>query len=162
MSAPTEQDHFERAREFQAYYQDALREVGVRIPAPILGQSVNDYRRATLQAISKATLQNHELGKVDFSNLKGDVLSNFEPQALAAAGSERTNPRNVPPGQIKPIKALDEYGRVKHTEFVGAYDPKYDTQHSFINDLGRAGRRVVAFMRPLVDTIQMYNSPRGK
>lgn len=59
-SSPTEQDHFDRAREFQEYDDNAVREVGVRIPAPRLGQTTKEYRGGILQALSNATLQNHE------------------------------------------------------------------------------------------------------
>ena len=41
-SPPTEQEHFDRARDYQEYYDNSLREVGVRAPPPKLGQTVND------------------------------------------------------------------------------------------------------------------------
>jgi hypothetical protein len=67
MNAPSPQDHVEAARQYQAYYDDAMREVGVRIPAPVLGQSVNEYRRKTLHALQRALLpRSHELARVDF------------------------------------------------------------------------------------------------
>jgi hypothetical protein len=144
MNAPTPQDHFDASRQFQAHYDDALREVGVRIPAPILGQSVNEYRRQTLHALKRSLFRNHELNKVDFRNLKTDSLAVLEPQALQACVSERTNPRNVQPGELKPIKSLDQYGRVQETKFIGAYDPTWNTQECFTKALTRAGRRVVS------------------
>jgi hypothetical protein len=156
MRDTTEQDHFDRARE---YYESATREVGIRFPSPVLGHPANKYRRKSLSALSHATLQNHELGKIDFNTLPSDSLDVIEPQVLAAAKTERMNPRNVPPGQLKPIKVLDPYGRVQETKFVGGIDPKYGEQHSFIKDLTRAGRRVVAFMKPH-DTIQTFHSHR--
>jgi len=137
-STPTEQDHFEASRQFQAFYDDAMREVGVRIPAPVLGQSTNQYRRKTLAALQRALLpRNHELARVDFNDLKSDALQVIEPQTLDACKAERINPNNVPLGQIKPIKVLDQYGRVQMTKFIG--------QESFVKQLSRQGRRVLSF-----------------
>ena len=134
---PTEQEHFDTARKYQEYYDDALREVGIRIPAPVLGKATNHYRRETLHSLSQAALQNHELSKVDYRALKSDALAVIEAQVLAAVRTERVNPRNVPLGQIKPIKVLDQYGRTQMTKFIG--------QESFVKQLNRAGRRVLSF-----------------
>jgi hypothetical protein len=165
----TDQDHFDRARDYQEYYDNALREVGIRIPAPVLGETADYYRRETLHALQQALLRNHQatptqpsLQGVNFRTLPNDdTLKNFETQALKACVAERKNPANVPPGEIKPIKVRDDYGRIKHTEYIGGLLPNGE-QTTFIHQVGRVGRRVVAFMRPLTDTIQMFNSPRGK
>ena len=136
---PTDQDHFESARSYQEYYDSALREVGIRIPAPVLGQTVNEYRRKTLHAMQQALLpRQHELSKVDFHELKGDALKVMEPQALDACKAERVNPNNVPLGQLKPIKVFDSYsGHLRETCFIG--------QESFVKHLTRPGRRVLSF-----------------
>jgi hypothetical protein len=126
-----------------------VREVGIRIPAPRLGQTVNDYRRETLHALQKATLQNHKLGKIDFRDLKSDALQVYEPMALEASKTERKNPANIPPGEIKPIKVFDEYGRLKYTEFYGGRLPNGE-QTCFTQEWTRPGRRVVNFFRPAV------------
>jgi hypothetical protein len=143
-SPPSEQDHFDAAKSFQEYYDTALREVGVRIPAPVLGQSANDYRRKTLAALQRALLPHHQLGKVDFHELKADALQVVEPQALDACKTERMNPRNVPPGQIVPRKSFDQYGRVQQTTYIGGQLPNGE-QTCFVTDLTRPGRRVVSF-----------------
>ena len=81
----TDRDHLERSREYQALYDDAMREVGVRIPAPVLGQTVNEYRRKTLHAFQQATIpRNHPLHSVDFKCLQNDALQVIEPQLLQA------------------------------------------------------------------------------
>jgi hypothetical protein len=135
---PSDQDHFEASRNFQAYYDDAMREVGVRIPAPVLGMSTNQYRRKTLAALQRALLpRNHDLSRVDFHELKADALQVIEPQTLDACKAERINPNNVPLGEIKPIKVFDQYGRVQMTKFIG--------QESFVKTMGRPGRRVTSF-----------------
>ena len=158
MNAPTPQDHFDAARSFQEYYDNELREVGIRIPAPVLGQSANDYRRKTLAALQRALLPRHQLAKVVFHELKADALQVVEPQAIAACRSERTNPRNIAPGQLKPIKSFDQYGRVQQTTFIGGMDPNGE-QHCFVHDLTRPGRRVVSFSDP--NSGRIYDATKG-
>jgi hypothetical protein len=59
MSTPEE--HFAASRRFQEYYDNALRDVGMRAPQLVLGQTCNDYRRETLRTLKRTFLpQNHE------------------------------------------------------------------------------------------------------
>ena len=70
-----DQDHFNRCREFQEYYDQALQRVGAKAPAPLLGQKVNDYRRETLRQLKRTFLpQNHELYQIQMRSLEPDVL----------------------------------------------------------------------------------------
>jgi hypothetical protein len=138
---PTEQEHFQAAREFQAFYDEALRQVGTRAPSPALGQSVNDYRRETLRTLKRTFLpQNHPLYQVQYRDLKADALPVFEQQLLPAVVAESVNPLHVPPGELKKIERFDEYGKVKCIDFIG--------QDSFVKQMGRPGRRVVKFLAP--------------
>jgi hypothetical protein len=82
----TPQEHFNASRKFQEYYDEVLREIGARAPEPVLGQSVNDYRRETLRTIKRTYLpQNHDLYQVQFRRLKADALD-----VWPAPGSEDT------------------------------------------------------------------------
>ena len=68
---PSEQDHFDASRKFQAYYDEVLRKIGVRAPQPVLGTTVNDYRRETLRNLKRTFLpQNHDLYQVQFRQLQ--------------------------------------------------------------------------------------------
>ena len=137
----TDQQHFEASRQFQAYYDDTLRKVGTRAPAPSLGQSVNDYRRETLRQLKRTFLpQNHDLYQVQCRALPADALEVFEPQILRACVDEANNPAHVPPGELRKIERLDEYGKVRCIDWVG--------QDSFVKQMMRPGRRVVRFMAP--------------
>jgi hypothetical protein len=139
MSTP--QEHFAAARQFQEYYDAALRNIGSRAPAPSLGMSVNDYRRETLRTLKRTFLpQNHPLYQVQYRDLRADALEVFEPQLLQAVKVEAVNPAHVPPGQLKKIERMDEYGKLKCIDFIG--------QESFVKAMGRPGRRVVRFMTP--------------
>jgi hypothetical protein len=137
MTMSTPQEHFNAARRFQEYYQNALRNVGARVPAPILGQSVHDYRRETLRQLKRTFLpQNHDLYQVQYRGLRSDALDALEPQLLEAVAVEAVNPENLPPGEIRPIERIDQLGN-KRIDWVG--------RESFVKDMMRPGRRVVSF-----------------
>ena len=135
----SEQEHFDAARKFQAYYDDTLRKVGMRAPQPVLGQTCNDYRRETLRTLKRTFLpQVHELYKVNFRGLPADVLNPFETQLLSAVVVEANNPIHVPAGELRKIEELDEYGKLKTIRWIG--------QESFVKQMGRPGRRVTSFL----------------
>jgi hypothetical protein len=125
-------------RQLEAYYDDALRNVGVRVPAPLLGQPCNDYRRETLRNLKRTFLpQNHDLYKVQYRKLPADALAIFEPQLLAACVTEANNPAHLQPGEIRKVERLDETGRVRCIDWVG--------RESFVKQMTRPGRRVLSF-----------------
>jgi hypothetical protein len=134
----TQQEHYEASRKFQAYYDEALRNVGVRVPAPLLSGTVNDYRRETLRNLKRTFLpQVHDLYHIQFRRLPADALAIFEPQLLKACVTECNNPAHVPPGELKKVERLDEYGKLKFIDWVG--------QESFVKAMGRPGRKVLSF-----------------
>jgi hypothetical protein len=92
----TEQEHFDASRQFQAYYDETLRKVGTRAPAPNLGQSVNGYRRETLRQLKRTFLPPaHDLYQVQYGSLRSDALQALEPQLLQAVVQEANNPAHV-------------------------------------------------------------------
>src|SRR5262249_52886509 len=112
MSTPEE--HLNAARRFQEYYDQTLRKVGMRAPQPILGTTVNDYRRETLRTLKRTFLpRNHDLYQVQYRELKADALQALEPQLLNAVVVEANNPAHVPVGELRKLERLDEYGKVK-------------------------------------------------
>ena len=138
---PMNQDQLEyqqrSARIYQQRYDEALREIGERAPAPILGQDPNSYRREVLRKIKVNHLQNHELYKINVRGLPDEVLDNFEPMIINAAKSELRNNDNVPPGQLRKVERLDPHtGHVCETSWYG---------ESFVKALTRPGRRVTSF-----------------
>jgi len=137
MSTPEE--HFDAARKFQEFYDNTLRKVGMRAPQPVLGTTVNDYRRETLRTLKRTFLpQNHELYRIQFRGLPANVLNPFEAQLLNAVVVEANNPAHVPPGELRKIEELDEYGKLKTIRWVG--------RESFVKEMGRPGRRVKSFL----------------
>jgi hypothetical protein len=142
MTMSTPQDHFDAARKFQAYYDETLRKVGMRAPQPVLNQTVNDYRRETLRTIKRTFFpQNHPLYQVQMRGLRSDALQALEPQVLQACVVEANNPAHVPPGELRKVEELDEYGKLKTIRWIG--------QESFVKQMGRPGRRVTGFYKPI-------------
>jgi len=136
---PSEQEHFDAARKFQEFYDNTLRKIGMRAPQPVLGDTVNNYRRETLRTLKRTFLpQNHELYQIQFRGLPADVLNPFEAQLLQACVVEANNPQHVPAGELRKIEELDEFGKLKTIRWIG--------QESFVKQMGRPGRRVKSFL----------------
>jgi len=136
---PSEQQHFDAARRFQEYYDETLRKIGARAPQPLLGTTVNDYRRETLRNLKRTFLPPaHDLYQVQYRQLEADALGVLEPQLLNACVVEANNPAHVPPGELRKIEEYDQYGQVKTIRFVG--------RESFVKQMGRPGRRVKSFL----------------
>ena len=77
---------------------------------------------------------------MNYRGLEADTLAIFEPQLLSAAVVEADNPAHVPPGELRKIERLDEYGKIKYVDWIG--------QESFVKQVGRPDRRVVSFRTP--------------
>lgn len=136
MSTPEE--HLSASLRFQEYYDNTLRNVGMRAPQPTLGQTVNDYRRETLRTIKRTFLpQNHPLYEVQYRALKADALGVLEPQLLKAAVTEANNPIHVPEGELRKVEEFDDYGKLKTIKWIG--------RESFVKSMSRSGRRVIGF-----------------
>jgi hypothetical protein len=82
----------------------------------------------------------HDLYQVQYRSLRSDALEALEPQLLKAVEVEANNPAHVPPGELKKIERMDEYGKVKCIDWIG--------QESFVKQMMRPGRKVVRFMAP--------------
>ena len=130
MSTP--EQHFDTCRQWHEYFDGKLRTIGARAPAPTLGETVTDYRKKVLVQAKKAFIpRNHELRQFSLDDVRGDALTVLEPQILNAAVVEANNPLNVPPGELKKIERLDEYGKVRTIDFIG--------QEHFVKQMGRPG-----------------------
>jgi hypothetical protein len=118
MSTP--EQHLEGARKFQTYYDDVLRTVGMRAPAPVLGDTVKRYRIKTLVKAKKAFIPaDHELRQFSLNDIKADAFEEIEKQILKAVVTEANNPQNVPVGELRKLETLDDYGQVKTIKFIG-------------------------------------------
>jgi hypothetical protein len=135
----TQEEHLSACLKFQEYFDNTLRKVGMRAPQPVLGTTVNDYRRETLRTIKQTFLPaSHPLYAVQMRGLKADALAAIEPQVLQAAVVEANNPVHVPEGELRKVEELDDYGKLKTIRWVG--------RESFVKAMGRPGRRVTSFL----------------
>jgi hypothetical protein len=147
-----ERENLDACREFQDYYDEALcRRVGTQAPPPKPGQDVMDYRTECCRTFKRAHLpQNHSLYKMNWRGLADDhvTLRNFEPQLMEACVVEAYNPNNVPKGQLKPVKELNEFGQTVSTRYIGQESfvklPNFGTDIQATGGY-RPGRRVVSF-----------------
>src|SRR5215471_4400216 len=101
-----EKANADACREYQAYYDEYTRRVGMRAPEPKVGQDVNDYRCETLRTLKRTALpQNHELYKVQYRSLRDDpqAIKALEPQLLEAFVVETYNPNNVELGTLRKV-----------------------------------------------------------
>jgi hypothetical protein len=149
MIMPTERDHFQTSRSWQAHYDEYFRKMGLRAPEPVLGQSVNDYRRETLRLLKRTVLpSNHDLYGVNCRGLPSDALNVFEPQILEAAVQEAWNPNNVPPGELRERVVRDPTNGQEMHRFIGRESfirlPNFGTDTQCYGGF-RPGRRVVSF-----------------
>lgn len=129
----------------QEYYDQILREVGVRAPQPTLGQSVRQYRQEALRSLKYSLPEDHPLRQVNFRGLRSDSLDAFEPQVFSAFKAAKVSPAKLADGELKAVPKLNAYGIPTETRFIG--------KESFVKFMGRPGRRVVNFMRPAIEPI---------
>jgi hypothetical protein len=106
MSTP--EQHFDAARQWQERFDTKLSQVGMRCPEPVLGQSVNDFRRDVLIKAKKAFIpRTHPLRQFSLDDIKGDALNVIEQKILDAVVVEAQNPQNVPRGTLREIRKID-------------------------------------------------------
>jgi hypothetical protein len=140
----TPQEHLEKISSYRVYYNRQLEPIGITAPTPQAGQKGGDYRRKALQAFADSLLpQSHQFAQMpwtDKERMPYDVLKNFEPQPLKHCVTEYQNPMNVPVGTFREIKERLPNGQVT-LRFIG--------QDNFCKFMGRPGRRVTGFFRPI-------------
>jgi hypothetical protein len=129
------------ARQIQESLDPWFLKVGLRAPAPVAGQSANDYLVEQCRFLKREFLpQNHQYYKINWRSLRNDsaILNNLVPQLLDHVVTEAYNPANVEPGEFRKMEMKDEYGQLKFITFIG---PDH-----FTKGMGRPGRHVTGFL----------------
>ena len=137
----TEQQYAEmqrRIRGYQAYYDEALRDVGARADQVLIGETGKQYDCLMLSSLQLGIPNGNPLRKIDVYNLDADVRANFRPQIVQAFVAEKKHPTDLEDGEIRKVEVKDQYGVVKENQFFG--------NHCFVKYMGRPGRRVVSFL----------------
>jgi hypothetical protein len=123
----------------------------MRAPPPVLGHTVNSYRRSVLVKAKKAFIpKSHELRQFSLNDVKADALGPIEKQILDAAVVEARNPNNVPQGELRMRPDIDPHTGHKVNKFYGRQCfvvlPNHGTNFPFAGGF-RPGRRVTGFYR---------------
>ena len=127
------------ARVYQERYEPAFQPWGMRAPAPIVGEAVDDYRRKLAIKAKRLLPEDHELRQVQFRALQNDVLDNFEPQLIRDCKSAAYRADSVPLGEMRRVEEIDSNGS-KMVKWIG--------QECFVRDMMPPSRRVLGFRTP--------------
>ena len=102
-------------QETRANYQEALQPFNRPVPQPFPEERNDEYRRRVLPI-----LQNYAPGMQDVKvhDARGSAFDMIERQTFEAARREAQHPTQVPEGELREIKRLDQAGRVSY-EFYG-------------------------------------------
>jgi hypothetical protein len=132
---PSKEQHFDVARRWQEHFDAALAPIGLRSPAPVLGQAVDDYRKEFYRQLKRACLTPTDpLYRVQYRALAADALDSLGPQLLRRCVDEYRNPAHLQPGEVRDPQT----GRIQHRDWIG--------REHFTKAMGRAGRHVAQFI----------------
>jgi hypothetical protein len=138
MTADQYTEQQRRIRGFQAYYDEAMRDLGVRAPPVMVGETGKQYDCRVLSNLQMALPATEPLRKVDVYNLDLDVRNNFRPQIVQAYVAEKKHPTDLEDGELRPFEVKDQFGVLKEVRWHG--------NDCFVKQMGRPGRRVVSFL----------------
>ena len=125
------------ARIFQARADDAFAPWGMRAPAPVVGEPVNDYRRKLMILAKNQLPEGHQLRGVTVKRIPNDALDNFEMMYYDACRDAGSRNDSVPEGEMRRVERVDPQNGQKFIEFFG---------RSFIHDFKAPVRRVRGFL----------------
>ena len=124
--------------EIAAHYADAFRSFGSEPPMAVDDESPARYRARLFNRLVRRLAPDHRLAKLRADDLSGYPLDHFESELIKAAQQEGASPSeaNLPDDGIIMRTRTDSNTGGKFNEFYG--------KTSFIRDMSRPGRRVVA------------------
>jgi hypothetical protein len=125
------------ARKYQARADDALSTWGIRAPAFVAGESLDEYRRRLARLAQRQLPDDHEFRHLKISRMDDDVFTGFEPQFYAATKEAGTKPDSAAPGQMRMVEKVNPQNGQKFIEWLGS--------RSFIHDMKSPVRRVLSF-----------------
>ena len=125
------------ARTLQARCDDSLQPWGIRAPAPVAGEAVDDYRRRLLIEAQKRLPESDQWRRSRVRDLPADVLPNAEQQIYDRCRAAALRPDSAAPGEIRRVEERDSNGLVQ-VKWIG--------ERSFVRDFATPGRRVASFI----------------
>jgi hypothetical protein len=121
------------ARNLQARCDDALQPWGIRAPAPVAGEPLDDYRRRLLIEAKRRLPESDQWRRSRVRDLPDDVLPHAEQQIYASCRAAALRPDSAAPGEIRRVEERDSNGLLQ-VKWIG--------ERSFIHDFATPGRRV--------------------
>jgi hypothetical protein len=121
------------ARNLQKVCDDSLQPWGIRAPAPVAGEPLDDYRRRLLIEAQKRLPESDQWRRSRVRDLPDDVLPHAEQQIYDGCRAAALRPDSAAPGEIRRVEERDSNGLLQ-VKWVG--------ERSFIHDFATPGRRV--------------------
>ncbi len=130
-------------RRHQERYADSFDAFGAQTPPPIDGEFPGDYRRRLLQRLIDKLPNGARWSGTQADDFGRDMIGPIEQEVLSAATAEgeRPSPENLPDdGTLIARHRVDSATGQRFTEYFG--------KRSFIADMNRPGKRLVAIHTP--------------
>jgi hypothetical protein len=121
------------ARAYQAKADSALEPWGIRAPAPVVGENLDDYRRRVAILCKRQLPDGHELRRVQIRQLPDNALPVFEDKIYAECKASAMRPDSVAPGELRRVETVDQNG-LKIVNWIG--------QECFVKEFTQPGRKV--------------------
>jgi hypothetical protein len=125
------------ARTFQARCDNSLQPWGIRAPAMVAGEPLDDYRRRLLREAQKRLPESDQWRRSRVRDLPDDVLPHAEQQIYDGCRAAALRPDSAAPGEIRRVEERDSNGLVQ-VKWIG--------ERSFVRDFATPGRRVASFI----------------
>ena len=116
MSYPSCADKEREVQQARAEYQDLLAPFNRPAPTPFPDENQDQYRRRVLPFV-QSLVRGFETLKID-NYLREPNFKFIETQVQEAARREASHPTNIPDGELREVKKLDQSGRI-FSEFFG-------------------------------------------
>jgi hypothetical protein len=124
-------------RQYQARADDALQTWGERAPAPIAGESVDEYRMRLASLVQQRLPEGDEYRRLQLGGLPRTAFKNFEDAIYPRAKAAGASVDSVAAGELREVVQVNPINGHKEHLFYG--------RESFVKDLTRPGRRVKSF-----------------
>jgi hypothetical protein len=130
-----------RCAEHQARFDERLVRHSVKAPLAAADEAPPRYRRRLFGIGQSLLPDGHDLTKFDAADLDGSAIVPFEQQLFEALDEEAESPS----GSNLPKTVDDPRAKRERTDSAGGKVVTWHAKRSFIKDMMRPARRVIAF-----------------
>jgi hypothetical protein len=117
---------------FQVRADEALQKLGTRAPAPILGETADQYRRRVMRDMARLLPRDYDMRRVEYRQCSDKALDALEPQLFAAVDEASRDVRAMRRGELREVTAINPDNGQKTISFFGP--------NSFVTTMGRECR----------------------